>query len=168
MQATTNLTFTKFGTLRDKTESAVLKAFVDGSATTELSVALKESQPGGQSSGDTQRLRALLMVVADLSSHGWRFAIADQSLLASPGQLSADESRKEYVRRVQMGQREQQLLKPSIREFVRSMEKKRLGTSGWASVYSLFRDGKDLGHKTRASGRRSLCSSRRRPLYPGH
>jgi len=145
-------TFIKFATLRNKNEAAILQKLLDQGAESCLSVAVSEALKLADSLDDAQRLRALLRVIADLVTHGWHFKIAARSLLASTEQAFPKGSRKAYVRRVQLGQREQQLLKPSVREFVRSMEKKRLTKNGWSSIFSLFRDGPELAAALTAAG----------------
>lgn len=146
------MTFTKFASLRSESEAAVLQSLLDRGAKVDVSVALSEALKLADNFEDAQRMRALSRVIGDLVAHGWRFKATDRLLLASTERVSTDETRKEFVQRVQLRQREQQLLKPSVREFVRSMEKRRLTKNGWTSIFSLFRDGRELANALNAAG----------------
>jgi len=97
-----------------------------------------------------QRSRAFVSVIADLIRHGWKLKLVKRELFANDLCALAADSRRESVRQVQLAQREQQLRKASVREFVRSMEKKRLGPAGWTSVFSLIRDGQELATAMRS------------------
>jgi hypothetical protein len=54
------------------------------------------------------------------------------------------EDEKAKTRRRHLLARDVQLKEPSVKEFIRSMEKKRLTVKGWHSVFSLMRDGSEL------------------------
>jgi hypothetical protein len=51
---------------------------------------------------------------------------------------------KAKTRRRHLLARDVQLKQPSVRDFIRSMEKRRLTTKGWHSIFSVMRDGNEL------------------------
>ncbi len=51
---------------------------------------------------------------------------------------------KEIVRKGHLIERDEQLREPSVAEFVRGMERRRLTSQGWHSIYSVMRDGRQL------------------------
>jgi hypothetical protein len=135
----------QIGSCKSKAEAAAVRALISAVACRGVDAARREVLSSAIKYGtDAQTIRALVSVVSDLISHQWRIELDGQDIFATvvPGDLG--ESRREYVRRIQLGQREQQLNKPSVREFIRSMEKKRLGPPGWISIFSLIRDGNEL------------------------
>lgn len=58
--------------------------------------------------------------------------------------LSAD-AEKERIRKAHLIDRDGQLREASVNAFIKGMEKKRLTPQGWHSIFSLMRDGEDLG-----------------------
>jgi hypothetical protein len=131
---------------------------MSGTARLGIAEARKQSLESASKHGvAAQRIRALVSVVADLVSHGWRIELVGEDILAKLGNGNPEITSREYVRRIQLGQREHQLLKPSVREFIKSMERKRLGPNGWTSIFSLTRDGTELASALlKASARPNL------------
>jgi uncharacterized protein DUF4338 len=148
--------FFQLGSCKSKAELNAIEALISAAAMRGVAAARKESLEAASNHGsDAQRIRALVSVIADLISHGWRIELAGKDILASVGAANLEESGREYVRRIQLGQREHQLQKHSVREFIRSMERKRLGPKGWISIFSLTRDGTELANALQAQGKNS-------------
>jgi hypothetical protein len=141
--------FHKFGSCRDAEEASILQLVIgrEGTVSSAVNEALRLTH---QRVVNAQRTRALVRVVADLISHGWQFKIVGRDILATNEGANEGEDRKEYVRRVQLAQREQQLYRPSVRDFIFSMERRRLGPQGWVSIFSLIRDGAGLANRLRS------------------
>ena len=144
--------FYKIGTCCSEREAAVVNGLVS-SAVDNLTAARDEALATASECGsDVQHARAMVSVLADLMRHGWSFRIEGLDLFVSdPGGALVDSGR-ERVRRIQLGQRELQLNKQAVREFVRSMERKRLGPNGWTSIFSVMRDGDELACSLRRHG----------------
>jgi hypothetical protein len=127
---------------------AIVRAFVKATTNGDVSTASREAAIAADACPDeAQRIRTLISVIGDLLAHGWKFSNAEGAITARLPLAVPLSSKKEGVRQVQLAQRERQLLKPSIREFVRKMEKRRLGPTGWCSIYSLVRDGLQLADR---------------------
>jgi hypothetical protein len=137
----------QLGSCKTKAEAHAIEAFLSSTATLGIAEARRQSLDMASERGiDAQRIRALVSVVADLVSHGWRIELAGEAILARLPDGDPEITSREHVRRIQLGQRERQLLKPSVREFVNSMERRRLGPNGWTSIFSLTRDGAELAN----------------------
>jgi hypothetical protein len=148
-------TLLRIGTCKSRTEAAALKAFICAASSKGIAAARKASLSSSSEYGsDGQRVRALASVASDLLSHGWELKVAGGDIFAAVAPTEQEQSGRDYVRRIQLGQREQQLNKLSVRDFVKSMEKRRLGPRGWVSIFSLIRDGKELATALRQPGRR--------------
>jgi hypothetical protein len=146
-------TFFKLGECRTAKEAAVIDSLVTTAAVNGVDAARQEALVSAARCGaNAQHVRALAGVMADLISHGWRLEVIGNDILAYNKSEPAPDSGRDYVRQIQLGQREQQLRKPAVREFVRSMERKRLGPTGWISVFSLMRDGKELASALYSAG----------------
>jgi hypothetical protein len=140
----------QIGMCKSKAEAIAVEAFLSAMEKRGVAEARRESLESATRHGAAaQRTRALMSVVADLVSHGWRIELSGQTIFAELGGSNKQGSGRDYVRRIQLAQREHQLLKPSVREFIRSMERKRLGPNGWTSIFSLIRDGAELAEALR-------------------
>lgn len=88
-------------------------------------------------------------IVLDLALHGWQFQVIRKTVRACPpaktGLLPSQV--KENIRRGHLVERNQQLGESSVQQFVQNMERKRLTKTGWHSIFSLMRDGRDLYRK---------------------
>jgi hypothetical protein len=113
-----------------------------------LNAVAQANKEADRCGSEAPRIRTLISVVRDLLAHGWVFTEERKTIRAVYSPIQSG-SKKDAVRDVQLAQRERQLLKPSVREFIRSMEKRRLGPTGWCSVYSLIRDGRKLAASLR-------------------
>lgn len=93
--------------------------------------------------------RVAAHVLCDLAGQGWtvRVSGAKISLCASKDQIVP----KERVRVVHMRERDAKLREKSVREFVEKMERRRLTATGWHSIFSLMRDGRELSDQLRSS-----------------
>lgn len=97
---------------------------------------------------DRQRLLASLSILVDLVRQGWSVRLGPRGPrieIERPLEASGDPLvEKERIRKQELIKRSEQLAKSSTREFIRSMEKKRLHRGTFASVLSLMRDGREL------------------------
>lgn len=91
-----------------------------------------------------------ISVLADLRLQGWTFrtTTAGIELQRPQSQLTAELERTR-IQRMHAVNRNAQLLRGSVRKFVRGMEKSRLGPNGWTSIFTLMRDGRELAQKLR-------------------
>ena len=91
-------------------------------------------------------------VVVDVVAQGWKLKPGRKTIQiqtpANEGQ-TPDEI-KCRVRAGHLLERDAQLREPAVAEFIKCMEQRRLGPSGWVSIFSLMRDGRDLGKKLSA------------------
>jgi hypothetical protein len=95
------------------------------------------------------RLRLVNNVVLDLVAQGWQLKVEGNHVqIRNPLQHSdSPASEKERVRRGHLLERDAQLGKRSVADFVRSMERRRLTKRGWHSIFSVMRDGRELSEK---------------------
>jgi hypothetical protein len=101
-------------------------------------------------------------VVIDVVAQGWK-------LKAGPGKVQIQtpaaegETRQEVKGRIRAGhllERDAQLREASVAEFIKGMEQRRLGASGWVSIFSLMRDGRELAAKLAHIARETTESKR--------
>src|SRR5262249_26547670 len=103
----------------------------------------------------------VISVLCDLRLQGWTFKTGDGGIcLSRPGTELDPEIERERIRRMHYVNRSVQLMKDSVRSFVRSLEKKRLGPHGWVSIFSLMRDGRELASKLRQAAQLSTDEQR--------
>lgn len=97
------------------------------------------------------KLRVIQNVMLDLIAQSWQLRVDGNVVrIHSPSQQSgspADE--KERIRRGHLLERDSQLSKKSVAAFIKSMERKRLTSKGWHSIFSVLRDGRELSEKLR-------------------
>ena len=93
-----------------------------------------------------QLLRVVLSVLCDLGRQGWRIRPRKDGVwLARPSENDIDlETLKSQIRASLAVERDQQLREPAVRTFVRGMERRHIGPTGWVSIFSLMRDGRQL------------------------
>jgi hypothetical protein len=94
-------------------------------------------------------LLATLSVVIDLVTQGWRISATIPSVSLELPECLSVENEKERIRRAHLIERDSQVSEPSVVEFVRGMEKRRLTPKGWHSIFSVMRDGEELAHQLR-------------------
>ena len=104
-----------------------------------------------RSQGHKQMLRVCISVFCDLRVQGWTFQVEGQQMWGSLPQSHSDTPllEKQRIREAHLFERDCQLRIPAVREFIRGMERQRLGPNGWASIFSLMRDGRELAEKLR-------------------
>lgn len=103
--------------------------------------------------GGEVALKFACSVIVDVVAQGWEVAVTRTGIeLRSPRieGVSPDEL-KRRIREGHMLERDAQLREPSVREFIKSMEQRRLGPSGWVSIFSLMRDGRELARKAKSA-----------------
>ena len=91
-------------------------------------------------------LGAAAYVLTDLFNQGWAVRVdGDGQVLVSPPQAGTDpRQEKDRVRRQELLKRDEQLLTPSVRRFIASMERPREFHGRFVSIFSLMRDGREL------------------------
>ena len=99
--------------------------------------------------GDSVKLRAICLLIADLCEQGWRIQIISGRITFEPPGIARDgkqsvEDVKLRVRRALQAARAKQLEEPSVRTFLARMERRVLRPQGRFSVLDLIDDGTDL------------------------
>ena len=100
--------------------------------------------------GDSLKLRAVCLLVADLFEQGWRFAFGSQGIVFQPPGLGRDNAEsvdevKERVRQTLQAARLRQLQEPSVRSFIERTERNRCRVgSPKASIVDLIDSGAEL------------------------
>jgi hypothetical protein len=103
-------------------------------------------------STETIKLLLSLYVLVDLIAQGWTLHIDDDTITIAYDAQNDDVAKaKDTVRRRHLIERDSQLCEPSVTAFIRGMEQRRLTATGWHSIYSLMRDGKDLAERLQQS-----------------
>lgn len=121
---------------------------------------------GAVASGPDVALKFACSVVVDMVAQGWTLSVTDGRIdLIAPtlGGVSPNEV-KRRVRDGHLLERDAQLREPSVREFVTTMERRRLGPNGWVSIFSLMRDGRELARELEVSAKESDSEERLRRL----
>ena len=107
--------------------------------------------------GDSRKLRAVCLLVADLCDQGWQVEIeADRITFEPPGitrggRESVDDV-KARVRKALQNARRRQLQEPSVQQFLTRMERLTARSGGKSSVADLIDDGAALAREFRAIG----------------
>jgi uncharacterized protein DUF4338 len=100
---------------------------------------------------DKEVLLAAGLILADLAIQGWQIRVRGESVTVCPpptdiGDRAAEKVR---IRRQELVKRDAQLRQPAVQAFLRSMERSRVFNSKFVSIFSLMRDGRELGDKLR-------------------
>ena len=93
-------------------------------------------------------LRVIISALCDLHSKGWQFFYKEGigAFTKEAEKKHGDPlAEKERIRASLVFERDSQLRNDAIRAFVKSMERRRQGPTGWCSIYNLMRDGRHLG-----------------------
>jgi hypothetical protein len=102
---------------------------------------------------DWVKLQLAKNVVLDLAGQNWQLKVERGRVhVHSPalsGRSPVDE--KDRVRRGHLIERDVQLSQRATNDFIKDMERQRLDTDGWHSIFSLMRDGRDLAEKLRTA-----------------
>jgi hypothetical protein len=114
-----------------------------------------------------ERLKLLLVsnVLLDLAAQGWTVTTPGGALelIAPENGQGSQLDVKDRIRKQHLQERDAQLREPSVQQFVRSMERRRLTKKGWHSIYSVMRDGAELANSLRLA-RKEAEPERRRKL----
>ena len=110
----------------------------------------KIKNTNGLATTDVVDLLFVESVVLDLVSQDWQLSVTGSLVqLFAPSPHDDSSSAKDRVRRGHLLGRDAQLREPSVAEFIGGMERRRLTSKGWHSIFSLMRDGKDLADRLR-------------------
>ncbi len=94
---------------------------------------------------DRQALLAAGLVVSDLATQGWIISVCGEYVMIRPPEPVTDRAaEKVRIRRQELVKRNAQLRQPSVQRFLDSMERQRLHSGQYVSIYSLMRDGREL------------------------
>jgi hypothetical protein len=106
----------------------------------------------GDGGGDAA-LAAAAHVLRDLADQGWTIEVTrDRSLIIRAPEIAADPmEEKARVRKQELLKREEQLSTPSVRRFIRDMERPREHEGRFVSVFNLMRDGNALAAELRSA-----------------
>jgi hypothetical protein len=104
--------------------------------------------------GDSLKLRAICLLVADLCEQGWRINIEGGRITFGPPGIARDgqqsvEDVKARVRHALQVARLRQLREPSVRQFLARMERRTARPAGRYSVLDLIDDGAALARELR-------------------
>lgn len=104
-------------------------------------------------SDDWVKLQLAKSVVLDLVGQSWQFKIDRGKVHVHSPQVSQGSTidEKNRVRRGHLIERDLQLNQRATTDFIKDMEQQRLGPTGWHSIFSLMRDGRDLAEKLRGA-----------------
>jgi hypothetical protein len=102
----------------------------------------------GKSFHNNTDLAFMENLIIDLMLQDWQIVIQQNKIRLEQEVLDDHakniEEEKAKTRRRHLLARDVQLQVPSVKEFIRSMEKRRLTTKGWQSIFSVMRDGNEL------------------------
>lgn len=95
---------------------------------------------------DGAALAVCIHVLCDLRAHNWAIRVDGQRITAVPpaSDCGAVLDEKARLRAAHLVERDAQLGQPSVRRFIREMERHRLHNGEWHCVFSLVRDGRQL------------------------
>lgn len=88
-------------------------------------------------------------VTLDLVAQGWKLYVTELEVRGSPPNVENETkaTAKQIIRNSHLLGRDTQLREKSVRDFILGMERRRLTSKGWHSIYSLMRDGEVLAGK---------------------
>ncbi len=100
----------------------------------------------GLASDEELKLLAAESLLLDFVDQGWLVQVeAGEVAILPPAGCDSDRvAEKARIRQAQLVERDAHLSRRQTREFVASMEQRRLVGGGWHSIYSLMRDGREL------------------------
>jgi hypothetical protein len=92
-------------------------------------------------------------ILLDLIDQGWKVVSSGPEIqLEGPGVESDNPSEmKDRVRNAHLIERNVYLRQAPVQDFITSMEQRRLTAKGWHSIFSLMRDGRELGGQLRGA-----------------
>jgi Druantia protein DruA len=85
-------------------------------------------------------------LLLDLALHGWSVKTFRGKISLNPPNVEYESPAglKERTRQKHLIERDAQLSEPAVQDFIKSMERRRLTSRGWHSIYSVIRDGEEL------------------------
>ena len=112
------------------------------------------------------KLMLVSNVLLDLALHGWSIAPNGSALNLVPSNQQAESPllQKDRIRQKHLIERDAQLRERSVEEFIKGMERRRLTSTGWHSIYSVIRDGEELAAALRRAATYDDLSERARQL----
>jgi hypothetical protein len=117
-----------------------------------LALREKFSKKADVSGRGAQALRVAVFILFDLKVQGWTLQVTRNGICGKAPKRddSSPEAEKRRLRDSHLHERDNQLRQRSVREFIRKMERQRMGPNGWVSILSVMRDGHELAEKLRA------------------
>jgi hypothetical protein len=115
---------------------------------------------------DQLKLMLASNILLDLVLHGWSITVK-WGVVAVTSRNEESETRdvqKERIRQRHLVERDAQLGEPSVQEFINGMERRRLTSKGWHSIYSVMRDGIELSASLRSAASKVELSDRTQQL----
>jgi hypothetical protein len=118
----------------------------DGKIRAHLLEQLKREINGTNELSNNDNVDSLFVknVILDLVAQGWELKVESSKVQICSPLPQDDFATKESVRTGHLLGRDAQLREKSVADFVRSMERRRLTSKGWHSIFSLIRDGREL------------------------
>jgi len=129
---------------------ALMQEDVGGAAATHVAKPRARSR---RATGKTVRIKpqdrvaidTVIVVLRDLMRQGWALRVKHGHVeLAAPAQLADRAAEKSRVQQQLLVERDEQLRELPVRDFVASMERRRLHNGKFVSIFSLMRDGTSL------------------------
>ena len=121
----------------------------------------------GPSSTDRLKLDLVCNVLLDLYLQGWTVQLTADGIQllerTEKGESVADS--KKRIRSQHLQERNAQLREPSVTEFIKSMERKRLTGKDWHSIFSVMRDGGELASTLKVASEQKDPVLRTRALH---
>ena len=95
---------------------------------------------------DELRLMLVCNLLLDLALHGWTIESRRSKIVLLPPEKHNESPtlQKDRIRQKHLIERDAQLSEPAVQEFIKGMERRKLTSKGWHSIYSVFRDGEEL------------------------
>jgi hypothetical protein len=102
---------------------------------------------------ERQTLLAAGLVLSDLAIQSWQVRVRQGCVeVHPPAQVSGNRTaEKARIRRQELVKRDAQLRNASVQKFLRSMERTRVSSGGFVSIFSLLRDGRELAEHLRTA-----------------
>jgi hypothetical protein len=107
--------------------------------------------------GDSTKLRAICLLVADLLDQGWQVSLKKGAILFEPPNIDRDDDQtvedvKFRIRSALQSSRRRQLEEPSVAGFIQRMERRTLRPPGRTSVLDLIDSGDELANELKRIG----------------
>ena len=99
-------------------------------------------------------LSAALSLLTDLAGQRWQVRVTDEGTVEvrrPDANILTPRAEKDRIQAQELVKRNEQLKQPSMREFVKMMERRRLYAGEFVSIFSLMRDGREFAASLRAA-----------------